>query len=733
MSGLFVKSQDITTSDTKVGALRVQQSSQGVPIAVVFGTTRVTPNLIWYGNFRAIANTTQTKQGGKGGGGTTVTNTTYTYTVGMAHALCEGPLSEGSDSGGIDRVWATKEASDFSGVFRNTGEEFLGTYTQSAWSFLTTNFANQALNYRGTVYAASPTFPLGGSDSLPNLTYEIRGFSGTSTGSPFATTCTPDANPGDIMSMMLTNDALGSDFFSAGFPADSLGDLTEFTQYCGAANFMVSPAYTAQRAAADIVAELARVGNSGIVWSEGLLKVRPYADEAVQHTFFQPGPGPNPDCCAPGDTISYTPSLTVQYHLTYDDFLAPEGSDPIIVRRKRQADAFNAVQVKCLDRGNDYNEYVAEAKDQANIDKYGLRVMEPLNLPLICDPNIARSVAQTVLQRELYIRNKYSFTVGWRYARLEPMDIVSLTDPKLGFDQLPVRIVDIEESEEGELRISAEDLTVGVSTPGSYDTQVTDGYQVNALENPGPTSAPVIFQPPVELSGVPQIWIGAAGGEFWGGAQVWVSDDDATYAQVGTISAPARYGVLTANFPAGSNPDTVNTLSVDLTISSATLTSATASQADAQQTLSFVGANGAGELIAYSVANLTSPFNYDLDTYITRGQRCTISEFHAAGESFMRLDGAVAQFDINLAQVGTTLYIKLLSFNTQGGGLLELDTVTAIEYEVLPIGVVAVSGTVPSTINAGQVLCVPPDSQYSVLGRMTCAGRINCDGTLIVS
>src|SRR3546814_6969182 len=62
----------------------------------------------------------------------------------------------------------------------------------------------------------------------------------------------------------------------------------------------------------------------------------------------------------------------------------------------------------------------------------------------------------------------------------------------------------------------------------------------------------------------PEIWVAAAGsGENWGGAQIWVSTDDVTYQQLGTITEPATQGVLTADLPtyAGTNPDMTNTCS----------------------------------------------------------------------------------------------------------------------------------------------------------------------------
>ena len=76
MSLLGLGKKTISNTENKIGALNVQQSSQGVPIPIVFGKTRIAPNLLWYNDFTAVPHTTE-QSGGKGGG-TTQQNTTYT-------------------------------------------------------------------------------------------------------------------------------------------------------------------------------------------------------------------------------------------------------------------------------------------------------------------------------------------------------------------------------------------------------------------------------------------------------------------------------------------------------------------------------------------------------------------------------------------------------------------------------------------------------------------------------
>ncbi len=57
------------------------------------------------------------------------------------------------------------------------------------------------------------------------------------------------------------------------------------------------------------------------------------------------------------------------------------------------------------------------------------------------------------------------------------MDIVTITDEALGLDQFPVRITRIEEDEQGELTVTAEELAVGSRSAIEYDSQASNGYQ----------------------------------------------------------------------------------------------------------------------------------------------------------------------------------------------------------------------------------------------------------------
>jgi hypothetical protein len=155
---------------------------------------------------------------------------------------------------------------------------------------------------------------------------------------------------------------------------------------------------------------------------------------------------------------------------------------------------------------------------------------------------------------------------------------------------------------------------IGVGTAVPYPRLAAAGRGLDTLIDPGNTNLPIIFEPPPVLSqGVHETWLIASGGPDWGGCQVWISIDNATYALAGTIYRGARQGTLTADLPAHSDPDDVSVLSVDLTQSQGQLLSGTQADVDNLVTLCYVD----GELITYRTATLTAAYEYDLTYLLT--------------------------------------------------------------------------------------------------------------------
>lgn len=650
MGGIF-GSTTISTSDKRINSMRIQQSAYGLTQPLIYGKNRVEANMFWYGDFKATAHTTTTKSGGKGGK-TKTKNTTYTYSASLMLGLCENKIKD------IGIIWRDKEqivtkqekirvgGTAFHPIYEyrtvtpidQIGFELFDGDHNPVWGYLVSKHPDEAVHYPFLGYVACANYDLGGSAALSNHNFEVI------SDITFSETI-HDANPADVIEDFITNPRYGA------APSLNMADLSEFRTYCAATNLLISPALTEQREAFEIISEIVEAVNCAVVPSPDGLKIRSYGDSAVT-----------------GNGVTFTPNLEPVYHLTDDDFLGED--QPIRVRRSRDTDAYNHCQIEYANRFNQYNTETVEAKDQANIEMFGLRTQDPVKFDFFCEPKIARHAVQLLLQRVLYVRNEYEFELGWKYCRLEPMDIVTITDESLGLNQFPVRITRVEEDEEGVLSITAEELAVGSRSAVEYDLQSSNGYQ-GGNEEPGNVNAPAIFEPPLELTdGKNQIWVAASGGINWGGCNVWVSLDNTTYEMIGTIYGSARYGTLVSAIDAD---DT--SMQVQLNTSSQ-IFGGTLEDAEVDATLCKVG----DEYINYIDATLDGSGRYTLSGML-RG-RFDDASSHNAGESFVRIDRAIFEYDFNPNMIDKQIYLKFTSFNGLEQKEETLDEVTAYSYTI---------------------------------------------------
>lgn len=155
----------------RLSDLAVQSSAYGRVIPIVYGTVRIAGNLIWSRPIEETVTTTTASAGGgggKGGGGrVTQSTTTYSYSVIMAIAVCEGPVDE------VLRVWADAKLLDLSQyslrIYRGDEEQLPDAFIQG--------FEGGGLTpaYRGLAYVVFENFPLADfGNRIPNFTFEVK-------------------------------------------------------------------------------------------------------------------------------------------------------------------------------------------------------------------------------------------------------------------------------------------------------------------------------------------------------------------------------------------------------------------------------------------------------------------------------------------------------------------------------------------------------------------------------
>ena len=405
-------------------------------------------------------------------------------------------------------------------------------------------------------------------------------------------------------------------------------------------------------------------------------------------------------------TNSYTPNTTPVYNFTYDDFVVAKGAPPVTVSRVDPADAPNHVKLEVLDRGNAYNTSVCEWKDQGLADQFGLIDAPTAQAHEFCWPQIGQISAQLIGQRAAYIRNTYEFKLGWEYGSvIEPGDIHTITDPHIGLSLFPVRIVKLDEDHDGNWAVTAEEFPGGIGTvsAGSTPTMTVPlGGSIVTSGASGSVNPPAVFEPNSSLTnGVAQLWIAASGGSNWGGCVAYVSMDGVNYTPVGTISMPAIQGVSTAILADSTDPDTVNTLSLDTTqCATAFPVDATHADADAFRTLSLITPSYStavptnGEMIAYGTAATTGTYTANL-SYLRRGLYGSAHSAHASGSFFSRFDlsqlgkpvgNSVLVHNLPPQYIAQAIYLKFCSFNLFGANPEDLSAVTAYTYTPLGTG-----------------------------------------------
>lgn len=639
--------------------LQMQTSVNAMPVPIVWGQGKCAPNIIWQNGFTSQRDETGSKGGGEFAGEGTGQ---YLYFVSVILGVCEGPIND------INNVWRDLYSKTSGNTFTsvNGGVELEGDYAQVPWAFVTTNYPTEALAYRGLAYLGLPNYALGNQPEIPQHNFEINGvLYMTGVGGTV-----PDADPALMVQDFLTNVNYGTPFNPACLDLDSLlstpaapttGDSTMQT-YCQAMGFSLSPVLQDAQAASDTLQRWLTLTNMEVVWSGDKLRFVSYGDETVV-----------------GNGVTFLPDLTPAFEFTDADYQYNEGEDPVVYERGDPADAKNSFYVEIMNRADDYNLKPMAARDQASIEQYGLLQADTIKGHDIKHMSHGDAIAHLMLQRSAYVRNTYTFKLSQKYIRAEAMDIALLTEARLGLDRYPVRIIEVTETEESVLEVRAEDFPAGVGTTGVYATQPNLAVLFNRAAPPGDTEPPVLFEPPAALNNnTPSIWMAATGlAEFWGGCQVWVSTDNTTYTQIGTINDRVRMGTLTATLPAygGGNPDTVNTAAVDLTDAQGTMDSTNALNAQAGLTLSWTD----DEVFSYEVATLTSPYNYNL-TNLYRGLYGTTGSTHPINSPFVRLDSNVFKYTLPKDYIGELLYFKFASFNIYGNEAQSLSGLTPVTY-----------------------------------------------------
>ena len=622
----FFRGPNIVTRANKISTFTVNTAEYGTAVPEIYGTTRIGGNIIYYDDFTAHEHK-ETHRAGKGGG--KQTNITYTYSVATIIGLCEGQIA------GIGRIWKDKE------VYNYPSEEvglslFDGASTQAPWSYVAQHHPDKSLPYNGLAYVAG-VIDLGDSAAMPTYNFEVKGKL-LSTGDGV------DVNPADYIRALLDR---------VGLSDVAIENFDEYRKYCKEADLLIStPADADESAVRDIVKEITGLTNAHIFWSNDRYKIVITEDRP---------------------TGNWTPDKTVQYDLTADDFIPQSDGALVTYQRKDSADIYNRFPVEFSNRANSYEKESVAYQFSEDIANHGLRQANTINARYVYTKARAVKVAEMAARKNKYGRNQYTFTLDWAFCRIEPGDLVRISDKYSGIDRQVVRVTAVTEDDSGMLTVTAVSVPPGNYSAATYDVHDVDRPYIE-YNKTAPDTVPVIFQPPADLTadGL-ELWIAAKGKEDgWGGCTVYVSDDNTNYRTAGQIAGSARCGKLTQPLSPMPNHPSGNQAIVTCNDQ---LLSGTPQDAERKNTLCWID----GECMSYINANLQSNGAWLL-TGLYRGQCNTAVRTHAKDTDFVRLDNSVFKVPFTKDDIGKKIYLKFCSYNIFGAGQQDLSEVRAYEY-----------------------------------------------------
>lgn len=623
--GFLFKGRNTTNRADMISDFMINTASYGEVVPEVLGTTRLSGNIIYYDDFTPHEHKTTTRTGK--GGGSKHTEITYTYTVACAIGLCEGPIQ------GIGKVWRDKEIYDYPNE-KIELTAYKGDYGQAPWPYVISKHPEKALPYSGLAYMAG-VVDLGERGSLPQYNFEIKG-------KLLETGDGVDVNPADYIVHVLK---------SIGIDDVNIDGLEHYREYCKAADILIStPPDSRSSKAQTVINDIAEITNSLVFWSTDRLKIVPLADKPIG---------------------TWSPYNQIQYNLNADDLIPASDGQLVVYKRKDSSESYNQATVEFINRANGYEKETVAFEIVADVQKNGLKPASKKSAHYLYTKARAQYYAEQLAMKRLYAKNQYTFRLDWAFCRLEPGDLVTLTDELCGLNKQIVVVTSVSEAADGQLEITAEGKPPGTYAPAKYNVHENERPFIDYNQAAPSVNDVAIFQTVGDVGGN-QIFVGVNAPSGWGGCSVWVSDNGENYRRIGSITQQARMGKLKYGFAQNGN-------FCNVIINQGVLKSGTHVDAERANTLCWIN----GEALSYETVE-THPDNWYTLRGLVRGQYGTKAINHGANERFVRVDEALFHYPYRKEDINKTVYLKFTSLNVFGSNEQGLDEVREYQYKIVP-------------------------------------------------
>ena len=396
-----------------------------------------------------------------------------------------------------------------------------------------------------------------------------------------------------------------------------------------------------------------------------------------------------------GGTISFgiakftgTPVRTIDNH----HLVPPKpGDPPVSVTKGALVDGYNKVRMNYFDRSLDYRQNQLEVGDEVDQDFNGIRFKE-FPAIFVMSANMAQAVIERALWTNLYARDTYKFTLGWKDADLQPGDVITLVDsfhPELSGGK-NVRIAHWQEKSRGKFDIQAV-LEVPYYMSASHATTPQNSAGIGKGNNDAvlPCKDFRMYELPREFQTAnAYLYAGYNQQSNVRGATLWLSADGVTYAPANNAEPYIISGQFAQPLPAHS-PGNVerNVEMYILTASGFSVSTPTYCQTLALDDVTpSARAAGFGVLIcgseALSMENVTliGQNHYRIGK-LYRGWGGTLTQVHNSGDLWHRHGSGILMSPISPDKIGTNIYYKVVPYNFAGTAY-DVSSITGKLYSI---------------------------------------------------
>lgn len=629
----------------RLNEIRVQNASQGTPISIVYGKNRIAGTVIWASGFLEREETTGGGGGCFGLGGGAPSQTNRYYSTSMAIGVCEGPVTK------IRRIWANEKViydwrTGGSPAYADWIDSakvriYDGTQTLPDSAIEADKGAGNVPAFMGLCYVVFEDLQLSEvGNQIPNFTFEVE---------------TAWSNLRDVMLDV----------------ADRAGILASRCDFSSLASYPVPNLIVGARTEAGrIMDTCAKTNFFDMIESGGKLKAK----------------------IRTGTSVLTIPAEDIGAN-------ADDSPEPFVTSvRAQEVELPREFEVSYNSEAQDFQTFTQRAKRQTRYSEN----QDSLNVPMAIPDAKARFLADALLMEKWVQRTSHSFSLPYKYLKLDPGDVISIPD-----ESGTLRVVRILEMNAGilaQIEVTAVDDDPGIYVDPGLPAAVPDQIPGDVITNNQATMIAFETNAPYdELASRP--YLGFAGGRIdagWSGGRA-ESDvtiisgggapttETASFVQSAAFgyTTPDAYGALGsgASYADGNYIDpvrwgTLDTINkVRVTLASGTLSSVTYDEMVLNgKNLAIIGR----EILHFQTATLISGTTYELSNliryrrgtdyvWIQEGMGFGVS--HDINEPFVLLDSRVKNFTYSVASLGLEAAFRLLeSGRDYSGGLPSFGT-----------------------------------------------------------